>query len=256
MQCDILDRRHAVGPAAEQAKQPLESEANRGQTTLDLVELLLKQPARVDELNRHRRWQRESFPRFVLISEASYLVYSFMMVLLLNLTPAGRGPWPIPLPAASWNDGSGLGLILAYTLGILLSACVCLPAFYFYSLLAGLKLSWLQITSLVGKGTASNAILLLGILPVYVAIVLGLIIFPAPSHVVQWALVIGLLLPLVAGLWGLRAIYQGVLDLGAQLPEAWQCRRRCFLRRLVVSWTAVYAAVVPVMIHRLWQAFA
>jgi hypothetical protein len=34
------------------------------------------------------------------------------------------------------------------------------------------------------------------------------------------------------------------------------CRRQCFLRRLTLSWAAVYTAVVPVMIYRLWEHFA
>ena len=48
----------------------------------------------------------------------------------------------------------------------------------------------------------------------------------------------------------------GMMDLAAGLPAEWQCRRRCFLRRLILSWSAVYVAVVPLMIYRLWEYFA
>ena len=49
---------------------------------------------------------------------------------------------------------------------------------------------------------------------------------------------------------------RGMAQITVELPDPWQCRRRCFLRRLIVSWTVVYAAVVPVMIYRLWEFFA
>lgn len=257
-----------VAPGLEgmrQAEAELESRQEdaaeleaKAQSTLGLVELLLKRPEAVDQLNRRPVWQRELFPRFLLIGEVSYLAYALIMVLLINLAPPAAYPHSVwlRLPDASWWNGTALGLVLGYTLGILLAACVCLPSFYFYSLLAGVKMSWLQISSLVGKGTAANAVLLLGILPIYVALVLGLVVLRAPAEHLQLTLKLGLLLPFLAGLWGLRSIYLGILDLGANLPPHWQSRRQCFLRRLTLSWAAVYTAVVPVMIYRLWESFA
>jgi len=240
--------------AGTTAPQP----ADAANATFQIVELLLKEPARIDELNRDPARQAELFPRLLFISLTSYLVFSFMMVLIINLAPAAAYPDAavLSLPAARWNDGSGLSLPLAYTVSIVLAACVCLPSFYFYSLLAGVRMTWLQIVSLVGKGTAANAIMLLGILPIYVAVVMGLIVFGAPLNYLQWALGIGLLLPFVSGLWGLQAIYRGVLSLSAAMPASWKCRRACFLRRLTLSWAAVYTAVLPVMVYRLWGYFA
>ncbi len=253
----VLVEDEPMPDAEARPEDGIELEA-KGNSTLGLVELLLKWPAGVDELNRRAAWQRELFPRFLLIGETSFLVYALIMVLLLNLAPVAaypHSPWLL-FPPASWSDGTALGLVLAYTLGPLLAAGICLPSFYFNSLLAGVKISWLQISSLVGKGTAANAVLLLGILPIYVAIVLGLVVFQAPNEGLQWALQLGLALPFLSGLWGLRAIYLGILDIGANQPSQWQCRRQCFLRRLTLSWTAVYTAVVPVMIYRLWGFFA
>jgi hypothetical protein len=228
----------------------------KGRSTLGLVVLLLKQPAGVDRLNRRPAGQRQLFPRLLLIGILAYLVYSLVMTLLLNLAPEAASPrgFGIHWPSAAAADGSALGLIAAYTGGVLLAACVCLPSFYFYSLLAGVKFSWLQISSLVAKGTAANAVLLLGILPIYVAVVLGLTVFGAPAEHLRWALMLGLALPFVCGLWGLRAIHLGAQDLAGAGTRA--CARRCFLRRLTLSWAAVYAAVVPVMIFRLWEHIA
>jgi len=228
------------------------------QTTLGLVELLLKEPALVDRLNRDPKAQRELFPRFLLIAQTGFLAFGLVLLLLLNLAPNTAYPHcpVLTVPPASLTDGTAVALPLAYCLGIVLAACVCLPSFYFFSLLAGVNMSWLQIVSVLGKGMAANAVLLLGILPIYVALALGLLVAKAPDDALQWTLSVGLLLPFVSGLWGLRAIYQGVMDLSGAMPAGWQCRRHCFLRRLTFSWAAVYAVVLPVMIFRLWESFA
>jgi len=232
--------------------------AEQEQTTLGLVELLLKDPALVDRLNRAPKAQAELFPRFLLIAQAGFLVFGLVVLLLLNLAPPSAYPqWPVlTVPPASWANGTAMALPLAYCVGIVLAACVCLPSFYFFSLLSGVKMSWLQIVSVLGKGMAANAVLLLGILPIYVALVLGLLVAKAPDEAMRWALVFGLVLPFISGMWGLRAIYGAVLDLSRAMPFDWQCRRGCFLRRLIFWWAAVYAAVVPVMIFRLWASLA
>jgi hypothetical protein len=229
-----------------------------GQSVLSLVELLLKDPGRLDQLEHDPVRQRELFPRLLLIAQLGYLVYSGVMLLLLNLAPpeASISRLGLPVPPASWTNATGLGLPIGYGLGIVLAACICLPAFYFYSLLAGVRMTWLQITSIVVRGTAANAVMLLGILPIYVAVALGLIVFRVPEPFLPVTLLVGLLLPFAAGLWGLREIYRGVMAAGAELPAPWQCRRRCFLRRLTLSWAAVYTAVVPLLIYRLWESVA
>jgi hypothetical protein len=227
-------------------------------STLGLVELLLKDPARVDELGQRPECQRDVFTRLLLIAQLSYAIYGVMMGLVLNVSSATSALQfhSLPVPPASWHDGSVLGLPMAYNLGIVLAACVCLPSFYFYSLLAGAPLTWLQISLVVAKGTAANAVMLLGILPIYVAVVLGGIVFQAPADVMRWELLAGLLLPFVAGLWGLLETYRGIVAMSARLPPLRLRRRLCFLSRLTLSWTTVYMMVVPVMIYRLWQHFA
>jgi hypothetical protein len=226
--------------------------------TLELVELLLKNPAAVDQLNRRPELQMLLFPRFLLIAEVSYLLFSLMLVLILNIAPVEAFPRlpGLDLPPAHWFDGTAFSLPLAYMIGIVLAAGICLPSFYFQSLLAGVKLNGTQITSLVGKGLAANAIMLLGLLPAYVALALGMIVFDAPVDWLQGVLLLGMLLPFLSGLWGMRAIYLGIQDLACEGARTNLGQRWCFLRRLVLAWTAVYAVVVPVMIYRLWEFFA
>jgi hypothetical protein len=231
-------------------------EADATHSVLGLVDLILRDPGHLDRLNRVPDRQAELLPRLLLLTQAGYLVYSAVMLLLLNLVPADKLPARLGLvvPRASWRDGSALGLPVAYGPGIVLASCICLPSFFFYSLLAGVRMSWLQITAVVIKGTAANAVMLLGILPIYVALALGLLVFKGPPDTLASVLVLGLCLPFIAGLWGLREIYRGVMDLSTTLPPAWHCQRGGFLRRLTLSWAAVYTAVAPVMIYRLWEA--
>jgi hypothetical protein len=228
------------------------------ESTLALVEMLLKDPGRLRRLAHDPARQRDLVPRFLLIAIVGYLIFSGMMVLLLNLATAAKLPaaGPLAVPPAQWSDGSAIALPIAYTLSIVLASCVCLPSFYFYSLLAGVRLTWLQIVAVVLKGTAFNAVILLGLVPIYLAVMLGMIVFGAPPEALGWSLVLGLMLPFVAGLWGLRSIYLGIADLAAAMPVEWRCQRTCLLRRLTLSWAAVYSAVLPVMIYRLWEWIA
>jgi hypothetical protein len=130
-----------------------------------------------------------------------------------------------------------------------------LPSFFFYSLLAGVRVTWLQVTAQILKGQAATAVMLMGILPVYLAAALGAVVFAAPPDALRAVLSVGLGLPFVAGLWGVRSIYRGFLGLSDTLPATRRCRRECWLRRLTAACSACYTAVCPVMIYTLWTFF-
>ncbi len=66
-----------------------------------------------------------------------------------------------------------VGLWLAYSLGLVAATGICLPSFYFYGLLAGVKMTFLQVVTHCLKGQAATAIMLIGILPIYVAVAPG-----------------------------------------------------------------------------------
>lgn len=96
----------------------------------------------------------------------------------------------------------------------------------------------------------------LGLIPIYLAVTLGMLIFDAPAEALTIALDVGLALPFLAGLWGVRSIYTGFLRLADTLPPEIRCRRTCFLRRLTVAWAAIYTVITPVMIWSLYQNLA
>src|SRR5204863_127660 len=85
----------------------------------------------------------------------------------------------LPVLGPSWTGAAGpaLALGLAYPVGLVASTGICLPAFYFFGLLAGVRASLLQVTAHVLTGKAATALLLLGLLPIYLAVTLGLRVF-------------------------------------------------------------------------------
>jgi len=228
-------------------------------STLGLVELLLKNPTSLDAtMNSDERRPVLLIPRFLGIALASYLLFSIAMIVILNTAPAAAYPArePIPAPPANWSNASALGLLVAYNIGLVATTCICLPSFYFFSLLAGIKLTMLQVVGQVVRSKASAAIVLVGILPIYVAVVLGLIVFQAQPVFLEYWLYLGLILPFIAGLEGVRSIYHGVRGMALTLPPDRRQSRECFLRRLTLSWAAVYTVVSPVMIYQLWDYLA
>jgi hypothetical protein len=224
-------------------------------SVLGLAELLLKLPGRVERLCRDETRQAELIPRFLAIALTSFAIFSAALVLLLNAV----NPEALPsFLAGAWSDGGlgpALSLALAYTLGLVAATGVCLPSFYFYGLLSGVKVSVLQITTQTVKSKAATAVLLIGVLPIYVAVVLGMIVFGVPAAEMQYALYLGLVLPFLAGLAGVRSLYKGFMGLADTLPPQRRCRRECFLRRLTLAMAACYTAVSPVMIYTLWNTF-
>ncbi len=236
------------------AEEPIEA---NDRTVLGLVDLILKAPRRVDQLNRDPARLPELLPRFLGIGLAAYSIYSLAMIVILGLAAAAALPSHFPkMPAFHWSDGTAFALWPAYTLGIVAASCVCLPSFYFYSLLAGVRMSFQEVVAIILRCMSASAMVLLGLLPIYFAAVLGLVIFDAPPDIQERVLYLGLFLPFIAGLEGVRSIYRGVMGLADRLPAERRCRRECFLRRLTLSWAAVYTAVAPVMIYRLWWFFA
>jgi hypothetical protein len=211
MNANLLMRSSAEVPVLEPAEEETLVEADE-HSALGLVEVLLKAPTRADELARDEARQVEVMPRFLSIALVSYTAFALALVLVLNAAPA----WPsalLAVPAARWQDGTVLAPVLAYTLGLIAASGICLPSFYFFGLLAGVKLSWLQTLGIVLRCKAASAVTLLGILPIYLTVGLGMIIFGAGVTAMEPWLYLGLVLPFLAGLQGVYAIYHGVMGL-------------------------------------------
>jgi hypothetical protein len=220
--------------------------------TTDLVELMLKDRRRLDLLIRDEAGAPDLIPRLLAVALIGFAIFGIAATLIVNLS----GTQPSWMPSARWSDGAWASLTLAYALGLVAATGVCLPSFYFYGLLAGVKLSMLQATAHAVKCLAVTAVVLVGALPIYVAVSLGMIVFSAPAQWTQGTIGLGLVLPFVAGLWGVHSLFVGFTGLADTLPACRKDRRACFLRRLTLAWSICYTAVTPVMIYWLWTRLA
>ena len=110
----------------------------------------------------------------------------------------------------------------------------------------------LQSTAHAVKCLAVTSVVLVGALPIYVAVSLGMIVFPAGEDLLRSTTALGLALPFLAGLWGVRTLFLGFTEFADTLPVCRKAERACFLRRLTVAWAACYTAVTPLMIVWLW----
>src|SRR5437764_2572161 len=101
---------------------------------LGLVEVLLKEPRRLDDLNREEVRQAELMPRFLAISLASFALFGVALSLILHFTPLAAYPHRLlPVPRVNLADRSGLALVLAYSVGLVAATGLCLPSFYFFA---------------------------------------------------------------------------------------------------------------------------
>jgi hypothetical protein len=226
---------------------------NGGQTVFGLVEMLLKGPERLNALLRERRQAADMISRFLAVSLVSLCIFGAALGILLWLAPLDALPAFLKVHWAKQPYPSAVVLATAYAAGFVLAAGVCLPSFFFYALLAGVRMTMLQVTAHIMRGMAATSLMLVGILPIYVAIVLGAVVFRLDIEVIERAVWLGLLLPFVAGAWGLYSIYQGFLSLADTIDPSRFCNRMCFLKRLTLACTTCYAAVAPVMIYTLWS---
>ena len=272
---------HQSLPVADLIAEAVVAEDVRPETPvstnlLGLVELILKRPERLERLIREPARQADLLPRFLAIALVGFVFFG--VALSLIFTSAGQWPQLTPIrnlvagetttviafqsqPAGQtavtrWLDGSALQLIAAYAIGLVAASGICLPSLYFYSLLSGIRMTMLDVVIQTLKAKATAAVALVGILPIYAALSLGILIFNAPPLVREVAFWLGLILPFLAGLFGTYSLYRGLGMMTDTLPPARRRHRESFLQQLVLSWSACYTAITPIMIHTLWVAFA
>jgi hypothetical protein len=233
-----------------------------------IIELILKDRPRLDRLARSTPQRVDLASRLLAISLISFALYGLAM----SLTFFAAQLWPQLASTVRWLNGSepqlltfvanaapsfmalrAARLIFAYCFGLIAATGVCLPSLYFYGLLSGLRMSMSDVAIHSLKGTAVTAVALIGILPIYSALAMGVVVFRVPRETVETILILGMWLPFIAGLWGTQSLFIGFTALCGTMPPEFQAQRACFLRRLILSWCACYMAVAPLMIHTVWQ---
>lgn len=268
--CDEPAELPLLEPAEGSASEAAIPEGPLNLSVLGLFELILKRRDTLDRVIRDPKLQPVLLPRFLAISLIGFVFFGIAMSLVLTSSHV----WPAltsisdrlngsadtlvqfqssPSLSSRWLDGSTLKLTAAFAFGLIATTGVCLPSLYFYGLLAGVRMSFLDVAVQALKSKATSAVALVGILPIYAAIGLGIVVFEAPEPIRVAAYWLGLVLPFVAGLWGTSALHHSFAQLCDTLPHERRYDRVCFLRRLVASWGVCYTAVCPVMIYTVWE---
>ena len=167
---------------------------------------MLKDQRRLDAFIRDEGRAADLIPRLLTVALVGFTIFGVAATVIVNV----GGVSPSWMPPARWSDGTWKSLTLAYVLGLVAAPGICLPSFYFYGLLAGVRLSMLQAVAHTVKCLAVTSMVLVGVLPIYVALALGMIVFSAPAEWMALSIGLGLALPFIAGLWGVRSLYRGV----------------------------------------------
>ncbi len=241
-------------------------------TLVGITDAILKSPASLDKAITETGHSGQLVPRLLVVSLVGFLMFGIAMSLVFS----SADMWPKLLPMKKalttnlsdvmafehtpvgasrmtpWLNGQAFKLMTAYAIGLIGATCICLPSLYFYGLLAGVRMTMLDVVQNALKAKATTAIALVGILPVYAALALGVILFETSDFTRTAVFHFGLALPFIAGIAGCRSLYRGFGELPFEMPAARRVERTCFLRRLVLSWSVIFTAVSPVMIHELW----
>ena len=273
--CDIELTPVSPSVSAESFDKPIDVDT-ANVSTLGLVELLLKNRRGLHQVLRSHATHAVLLPRLLAISLAGFVLFGVTMSLVL--TVAGR--WPSLTAIATWIETPRAGLLSfatidsswgklgpwisgktlvftgAYAFGLVAASGVALPSLYFYCLLAGVRMTMLEVVVHAVKSKAIAAVALVGILPIYVAAAMGVLIFDVGEFWLRMTLLLGLMLPFIAGFWGTASLYQGFSQLCDTMPADRVAQRECFMRRLVLSWSACYSAIMPVMIFSLWEVLS
>jgi hypothetical protein len=208
----------------------------------NLTEMTLKRPEDVRAVVKDEPSQARAALNLLLLGLSGVALYSVVFTVIVAAAP--KVDW---LPAVSLKDRTALRPLLTYTIGMAGALGICLPSFYFYGLLAGVRATMLQVTAISLHAFARSGVLLMGLLPVYVAAILGVVILGATEGLAYEALVLaGVLLPFLAGLSSLPVCYRGFVDLLDTLPEARAESRAPMVRLLALAWGTLYTAVAPV----------
>jgi hypothetical protein len=236
------------------APPAVEIDASTEVPLLTVVELLLKNQGGLDRLLKTPERQRELLPKFLSIALACFGVYGVVMTGVLNGFFWQGDYWLAHLPVARAGEWSVANLTAAYALGLIAANGICLPSFYFYGLLAGLRTTVLTVAAHAIKAMACGGLALVGLLPVYLAIALTALIVPPSRGIGYPALTLtGLVLPFVAGFYGAVSLNRGLRGLADTMAPARRAQRECLLGRMVLAWIGVFTFVTPVVIYSLWN---
>jgi hypothetical protein len=235
-------------PAAEAS--PPRTEAI--ETMLGLFEVLLKAPNRLDAFVREPSLQGKLIAGFAVLTAAGFAVYGLALAAFLFAAPPGGVPGLLT-PGWAGTFRSAVAVTLTYPLGLFLATLVCLPSYYYFAQLGGARLSVQAVLAHSLKGKAATTVLLLGVLPIYAIVMLGLIVLGAAPELIRGGMYVGLVLPMVVGIRGAQSIFTGLMAVVNAMPARERARRYTLPGWLVVAWGILFTVTGPLCLYEAWK---
>jgi hypothetical protein len=215
----------------------------RPSTVVNDLDTLIRNPRGLDAAIMNPAALPRWLSGLIRMSVVGLLVYGALVGSVAQL--AGYESWLGAMPA--------LTLPLTLVSAFMLTLAVCLPSFYFYTQLSGLDVPFRFIVVQALRVQAHTSVLLLGALPFYAALALSMVL---PLNFNTEAIInIGLALPFIMGLTGIRALHASFKHMLPEIPITHERRGR-FLLRMVLAWGAVFSVVAPVAMYTLGRVFA
>ncbi len=209
--------------------------------------LVLREGPLLDDAIRNPSAPDEPARQLLILSLLGLVAHGVAVGLVathVDLGAAFHFGWLLDVAPILWLPVS---LVVVFT-GAL---AICLPSFYFYTQLSGLDVSFRLITAQALRVQARTSVLLLGVLPFYVAAGLAPVLGVGVSP--DQVLGIGLGLPFFLGILGLDSLRHSFERLAAILPNT-RGDGSAFVRYAVVAWGAVFVSVAPIGLFRILHA--
>lgn len=214
-----------------------------------LAEMTLRRPQDVQDVVREGRDRPRTILNLLIIGLSGIALFSVVFTFILSRAPSLL---PFMDPVTPMDPRP----LLTYVIGMAGTLGICLPSFYFYALLAGVRATMAQVAAISVHALARTGIVLMGLLPIYVGAILGLIVLGITDVFLYDVLLgIGVVLPFLAGLSTLPIVYRGFTDLLSTIPEARAERRAPMVRLLALAWAILYTVVAPVTLWAVRSQF-
>lgn len=226
-------------------------------TSPALLDLLLREKKTTDTLCADRDQAAALLPRFLATGAASIAAWALVHGTLVVASNQAVLPDALATAPPWWAP---VVFFLALEGGLLGAQLAGMPSFYFYALLAGIETHGWRIVVESLRARATAAVVLLGLLPVYLAMGLGLVLVfqggPTEGRALQ-TLVIGFggtALPFIAGLAAPGSLYRAFRRMLSEGLPPGETRRAPMPLLLVLAWSALFTVLAPLGAWRIGAA--
>lgn len=149
----------------------------------------------------------------------------------------------------------GLRVFTSYAGAFFGANLAALPTFYFHTLVAGVRTHGWRVSVEVMRAQATQAMVMLGVLPMYFAAGVGLLQLGLDQTWEAWR-GFGFVLPFLCGLPGSIYLMQTFFRLARENPPAPPAQRTAAPALLTLAWCSLFAVMAPVGVVGIWSALS